>query len=56
MLHLHDNVAFTFNDMEILGAKRFTSKGFELGSKLSEPNRSIDLFSLTVLLPHRSCM
>jgi len=33
--HLHDNVALTLNDMEILGAKRFNLKGFELGATSS---------------------
>ena len=41
MLHLHDNVHSHLYDMEILGTKRFIPKGFELGTTLSLPNRSI---------------
>ena len=41
VLHLHDNVASHLNDMEILGTKRFILKGFELGTTLSYPNRSM---------------
>ena len=44
MFHLHDNIALHLNDMEILGTKRFITKGFELGTTLNEPNKSIATF------------
>ena len=39
MFHLHDNIAFTFNDLII----RFIPERFELGTTLSQPNLSISL-------------
>ena len=41
------------NDMEIPETKRFIPKGFELGTTLSQPNRSVR--EITVVWPHFFC-
>ena len=39
------------NDMEILGTNRFIPEGFELGTTLSKPNRSIQSPSTALFNP-----
>ena len=41
VFHLHDNIAFTFKWYGNTWTNRFIPKGFELGTTLSQPNRSI---------------
>ena len=57
VLYLHHNVAFSFKCMEIPETKSFIPKGFELGTTLSQPNRSIPygLFLVLTILENLSC-
>ena len=57
VLYLHHNVAFSFKCMEIPETKSSIPKGFELGTTLSQPNRSIPygLFLVLTILENLSC-